>query len=486
MSELAATFRDRSEFAPRGPYRLLPARFTRLDETRYVVSNDAGEYVVLERADLEAYVRKELRLDGAAYAALKARHFLFDDDSRVAIDLLALKYRTRVERLADFTGLHMFVVTLRCDHTCAYCQVSRQTKDRAHFDMSREHADKAVDFVFRSPSPVIKIEFQGGEPLLNFELIRHIVGRAEAINRELRRDLAFVIASNLTHLTDEVLAFCKEHNVYFSTSLDGPEDLHNERRALPGGNSYRAAVAGIRRVRDALGPDAIAALMTTSPGSLSRAPEIVDEYVRQGFHSIFLRSLSPYGFAVKTSLVRRYGVDEWFRFYVEGLRYIIDLNLRGYPMREEFAAILLQKLFGPGGTGYVDLQSPAGIGIAGIIYNYDGSIYASDEGRMLAEMGDRSFRLGHLDEDTFESAMASDMLVELLDETMLEGLPMCSDCAFLPFCGADPVFHKATQGDVVGHKAFSAFCNKQMAVLRHLITLLEDDPVAGEILRSWV
>jgi uncharacterized protein len=64
-------------------------------------------------------------------------------------------------------------------------------------------------------------------------------------------------------------------------------------RWRPGGNSYRAAVAGIRRVRDALGPDAISALMTTSPGSLDRAADIVDEYIRQGFRSIFLRSLSP-------------------------------------------------------------------------------------------------------------------------------------------------------------------------------------------------
>ena len=63
---------------------------------------------------------------------------------------------------------------------------------------------------------------------------------------------------------------------------------------------------------------------------------------------------------------------------------------------------------------------------------------------------------------------------------------MCSDCAFLAYCGADPVFHKATQGDPVGHKAFSAFCRKQMAVLRHAIELLEDDPEAKEILMQWL
>jgi len=339
--------------------------------------------------------------------------------------------------------------------------------------------------VFRSPSPQLKIEFQGGEPLLNFELIRRVVLRAEALNETHRRDLAFVIASSLHPLTDEILAFCKEHRVSFSTSLDGPEALHNERRVLRRGSSYQAAIEGIRRVREALGPESVAALMTTSPGSLTQAKAIVQEYADQSFHSIFLRSLSPYGFAVKTSLVRRYSVQDWIRFYIEGLAHVLELNRRGHEMREEYAAVLLQKMFGLGGSGYIDLQSPAGLGIAGIVYNYDGAIYASDEGRMLAEMGDRTFRLGHLDEDSFESVMTNPALISLLQETMLEGVPMCSDCAFLPYCGADPVFHAATQGDLVGHKAFSAFCQKQMAVLRHLLTRMEDDPFARSILQSW-
>lgn len=486
MTALAAKFHGRDHYAPRGPYRLLPARFTRLDGARYVVTNDVGEYVVLTRPELQAYVARDLLPGSPAYASLKARHLLFDDDTRVAIDLLALKLRTRMDRVADFTALHMFVVTLRCDHTCAYCQVSRKTEDRVNFDMSPEHAERAVEFVFRSPSPVLKLEFQGGEPLLAFDRIRQIVRAAETMNREHGRTLEFVIASNLTHLDDEILEFCKQHGVVFSTSLDGPQDLHDARRALPGGSSHRAAVAGIARIREALGPDAVAALMTTTPDSLARVVDIVDEYVRHGFHAIFLRSLSPYGFAVKTSLLHRYDVEDWLRFYTAGLDYILDLNRRGYPMREEYAAILLHKIFAPGGSGYVDLQSPAGAGIAGIIYNYDGSIYASDEGRMLAEMGDTMFRLGHLDTDSFDAVMTGDFFVDMLDRTMLEAVPMCSDCAFLPYCGADPVFHRTTQGDLIGHKALSAFCRKQMAVLRLLLTRMEDDPEAAAILRSWV
>ena len=46
-----------------------------------------------------------------------------------------------------------------------------------------------------------------------------------------------------------------------------------------------------------------------------------------------------------------------------------------------------------------------------------------------------------------------------------ECVPMCTDCGFLPYCGSDPVYHHATQGDVVGFKPTSGFCRKNMGVI---------------------
>jgi uncharacterized protein len=481
----SSVFHERSAFRASGDYQLLPFRLMQLTGDKYIVTNEVGEYVILPREELINLVERRPQPDSAAYRALKSRHFFLDGGSRAALDLLALKYRTRADRASWFTGLHIFVVTLRCDHSCRYCQVSRQTENRTDFDMSTQHADRALDLTFRSPSPTVKIEFQGGEPLLNFDLVKHVVERALEMNRQHQKRLQFVIASNLSRLTDEILQFCKANGIFLSTSLDGPEDLHDAQRPVRGGHSHRATVDAIRRAREALGPDAVSALMTTTEASLPRVEEIIDEYVQQGFQSIFLRNLSPFGFAARKSLLKRYRVDDWIEFYKRGLAHVLDLNRRGYAIREEYTSILLQKVFSSEGSSYVDLQSPAGLGIGVLVYNYDGAVYASDEGRMLAEMGDDSFRIGHLDADSYESMMTSDALVSVLSDTMLEGAPMCSDCAFLPYCGADPVFHKATQGDTVGHKAFSAFCQKQMAVLKHLFALLEGDDSARQILMGW-
>src|SRR5439155_19582365 len=131
-------------------------RFIRLDTDRYVAVNETGDWHVLKRPELEGIVRKTLSPNSPLYYSLKSKHFIQDSDSSVATDLVALKARTKRHRIAEFTSLHMFVVTLRCNHSCRYCQVSRQSEDRAAFDMTVPMANRAIDFTFRSPSPAIK------------------------------------------------------------------------------------------------------------------------------------------------------------------------------------------------------------------------------------------------------------------------------------------------------------------------------------------
>lgn len=482
ISGLNSSFRDVAAYQTEG-YRLLPMRFLRLDTERYIITNLAGSYRVIKRDELDDLVNHNLSEHSILYDNLKADHFLADGDSTVYTDLLATKYRTRHAQLPDFTSLHLFVVTLRCDHSCQYCQVSRVSEDRTAFDMTRETAHLAIDLMFQSPSQHLKVEFQGGEPLLNFDLIQYVVH--EVTRRNDGRLIQFVITSNLSPLTDEMLDFCAENRVYFSTSLDGPADLHNTNRPRSGGDSHARALEGIRRIRNRLGDDAVSALMTSTAESLKQPDAIINEYVRLGFKSIFLRYISPYGFAAKTAGRIGYETEQFIQFFKNGLQHIIDLNRIGVPIHEVYSRLLLQRMLMPFATNYVDLQSPSGIGISVLVYNYDGDVYASDEGRMLAEMGDKTFRLGTVQNSHRELFLDSELLPTIFD-TVLEGLPGCCDCALLPYCGSDPVFHHRTQGDIVGHRPDSEFCKRNMEVMRHLIRLLEDDPAAASILRSWI
>jgi His-Xaa-Ser system radical SAM maturase HxsB len=467
-------------------YGLLPFRFMRFGEGRTLVVNDAGEFQFVADDDLQRFVQHELAPESNVFLDLKAKHFLFDSCSLAPFELLATKYRTKKAFLDGFTSLHIFVVSLRCEHSCHYCQVSRVSADRARYDMREETARRALDLAFRSPAPRLKIELQGGEPLLHFERVRQLVieGRRRAGAEQ--REIEFVITTNLALLDDEMLAFFREHDVFLSTSLDGPEELHNANRPRPGNDSYARAVAGVRRAREVLGPDRVAALMTTTRKSLQYAEEIVDEYARLGFTSIFLRPLSPYGFALRSVRSTGYSMREFLDFYVRALDAILELNASGTYMAETYAQLLLTRMLTPFPTGYVDLQSPAGAGIGAVVYNYDGDVYASDEARMLAEMGDRRFRLGNVHRDSYESIFGGDTLRTIVAASVAESIPGCADCAFVPWCGADPVHHYATTGDLVPHVPTSDFHEKNFFIMKHLLSLYERDATARRIFRSWI
>lgn len=484
LRTLAKGFNELEHYQSTSGYRLLPMRFCVYDADRYLVTNLVGEYVLVPKGKMKSVVEGKLPPSEPLYNDLKAKHLIVDSVSDVGQELLAAKYRTKLSGLAEFTGLHIFVVTLRCDHSCPYCQVSRVSEDRGAFDMTEATASKAIDLMFRSPSRYLKVEFQGGESLLNFELIKFIT--LESKRRNEGRDLEFVIATNLSAITDEQLAFCREHSILISTSLDGPEGLHNVNRPRPDRDSHQRVTANIERVRLALGRDRVSALMTTTARALEMPTAIIDEYARLGFHSIFLRSISPYGFALRSAVKIGYSTDAFLEFYRQGLDYIIDLNKQGIPMREEYATIILRKIFTPYANGYVDLQSPSGIGLSVLVYNYDGAVYGSDEGRMLAETGDFTFRLGDVHRNSYEQIIGESQLLPIVYESMAEGIPQCTDCAFLPWCGTDPVFHHATQGDFVGRRPTSAYCQRNMGVFRILIDKMESDAGAAAIMRRWV
>jgi len=184
--------------------------------------------------------------------------------------------------------------------------------------------------------------------------------RAVAENRQ----LDVVAATNLTATTDDMLRFCADHGVLISTSLDGPEWLHDRQRIRLAGASHALFERRLEAARRILGEDRVSALMTTTRASLEHPEAIVDEYVRLGFRTVFLRPLRAFGFAAKAADTIGYDIDRFLGFWKRGLHYIIELNKRGIFVSETFSRIILTEILTPFSTGYVDLQSPPGIGSA--------------------------------------------------------------------------------------------------------------------------
>jgi His-Xaa-Ser system radical SAM maturase HxsB len=449
--------------------------------------NEAGEFLFVPAGTVQRLTNEQLDTNTELYRDLKAKHFVYDESSSPLLDILATKVRTKYDHICGGTKLHIFVVTLRCEHSCEYCQVSRQTETRGEFDMSTSTADRAIAMMMDSPARAVTLEIQGGEPLLAFDVIQYIIPRAQRQALEKGKDLDIVVCTNLACVTDDILKYFRDEGVKVSTSLDGPAFLHNKNRPRPGGNSYEKAIEGIERSRAILGMESVAALMTTTAASLDYAAEIVDEYVRCDFHSIFLRPISPYGFAIKTRHRTGYEMGRFLEFYKQGLAHILKVNRGGYRIAEVYTQILLTKILTPHGTRYVDMQSPAGEAWNVLVYNYDGDVYASDESRMLAEMNDFTFRLGNVHKDTRRTIFTGDAALQLFQASCNQALAGCSDCAFQSYCAADPVYHHATQGDMYGNRPTSGFCARNMEVIKQLFSIIEEnDRETMRILWSWV
>lgn len=468
-------------------YTILPFRYIQHDKHILIV-NFVGDYSLISSEDFAALLSGTLIEGSETFNDLQGMQIISSGDVSADIEILATRYRTKKAYLNDFTTLHMVVTTLRCNQQCKYCHATaKREDDSAHrFDMTKDVAIKTAEMIMKSPSRVIKVEFQGGDSSLNMPIVKTIVDKVEDINKDCHKDVEFVICTNLLHIDTEELDFLRAHKFNVSISLDGPKEIHDFNRVDCGDNgTYDTVVKNIKIARDYVGGAKVGALMTAAKQSIGKFPSIVDEYVRQGFDCVVFRALNPYGRCISNWEDIGYPIEEFIESFKEGLEHIIELNRKGIRIMEGYTRLLLSRMLTPYPTGYVDLQSPAGAGISGAIYDYNGKVYACDEGRMLAEMGDDKMCLGSVF-DNYLDVFNGEKLRDIISNSIVETIPMCTDCAYRIWCGADPARHYATQHDYIGNKATSDFCKRHRALFAYLIDLLNRDDETRNILYSWV
>jgi radical SAM protein with 4Fe4S-binding SPASM domain len=257
-----------------------------------------------------------------------------------------------------------------------------------------------------------------------------------------------------------------------------------------GGSSYDKVIEKLKLTRAVMGNENVSALMTTTKNNLGKLNQIIDEYVALGFQGVFLRSLNPYGYA-KTGHNEKlqYDMDDFVSAYKKAIEYIITLNQKGTYFVEYFATILLTRILTPFSTGFMDLQSPAGVGILGAIYDFNGDVYPSDEGRMLAAMGDSHFRLGNVKRNAYTEIFYNPLLQKIIHNSCVEIVPSCHSCAYQQFCGTDPIRAYSQQNDknYFGCIPTSEFCKKYKKIISYFMDLIrENDQAVMDVFWSWV
>lgn len=458
-----------------------------------VLTNDAGEWSILTQPEFNTFLRGDIGEGHARHDELRDRGFLRTD---LDLEEMARKIRRKRRYLGNGPHLAVVITTLRCNQSCQYCHASRTDMDRVDTDMSLETARMVVDHAMRTPSPYLCFEYQGGEPTVNFDVLKFCVEYSRERNKQERKTLDHSVVTNMTYMNEERANWLVDNDILMCTSLDGPASVHNANRAWTGkkAGAYDSVLHWMKYINQryvdrGLDPELwhVDALMTTTRRSIDQWKEIIDLYVELGIRNIHLRPLNPFGFATKTWRAIGYTMEEWLEFYERSLDYILELNRQGVQIMEGTAATFLKKMLTPDDPNFVDIRTPVGSGTGQICYGYDGSLFPSDEGRMVHGMGDPIFRIGHVSDTPFEQALQHPTVRAIATASYLDTLPMCESCWNAPYCGVRPLHNYMQTGDLFAQRPNTPKCPQHMGIVGMLFDRLarDEDGTVAEIFRRW-
>lgn len=455
--------------------------FKKFDSNHFLLTNDFGKHVLLDNDVFKEFILMGEVSNFQVRQKLKDGGFIYDSSMKAFVDNNAHVMRDAKDYLFHPTQLHIFVVTSVCNMKCIYCQ-AQHGHIRPKGFMSKETAKHAVDIALQSPARHLQFEFQGGEPLMNFDTIKFIVEYAKSVCNG--KNIVFSLVTNLTLITDEMLEFIIENDISISTSLDGDALLHNENRPYSNGEgTFDDVYRLIKKVKTAGVP--MGALMTTTKHSLERWREIVDTYVELGFDGVSLRPLTPLGYAHDSWNTIGYTADEFVDFYTNAFNYILEINER-QRFSEGMASIFLRKILEGYGINYMELRSPCGAALGQIAYYYDGDIYTCDEGRMLSEMGDKSFRIGNVYESDYNALMNCDVCRIVCSASTIEALPSCFECVYQPYCGVCPVVNYALDNDLYEKAPGNYRCKINSGILDVIFNALVNRHDSNDTFWRWL
>lgn len=450
-----------------------------------LVTTDGGDWGLLTEAEFADLLAGRISADHPRFAELQSKGLLRDG---LDLDALATRVAQRNRHLRRGLRVHVITLTRRHDPN------GRADSDR---HMSRETAERIIDFALQSTASALTFEIQGddGEPLSNFEVLKHLVQYAKVRNQSSTgKTLTFSLLTNCTAMNEDIAEWLITNEVHVVTSLDGPAALHDAVRSWRGGSSYADIVRWIdyfTRRYDEVDRDPLTwhveALITVTRSSLAAARAIVDEYVARGIRTIALRPLDPARVDDATWRSIGYSPDEYIEFYRTALDYIIDLNRKGTVIVERMACIIGAKILTADESPVVDLQSPSGAGMSQVSYDVDGRVFPTDEARVLDAAGDPMFELGHVRTLLMSEVHRHPTVRAIAAASLLDVQPMCADCWNKPYCGYNPVRNMISQGDLVGQRTRCLECKEHKAIATRLFELLQtDDPEPREVLRRWV
>ncbi len=175
--------------------------------------------------------------------ALKAAGKLYSEDE---YESLAINYKNN-SKVVKALCLH---VAHTCNLNCSYCFASQGKYQGNRALMSFEVGKRALDFLIENSGTRrnLEVDFFGGEPLMNWDVVKDLVAYARSVEQEKGKNFRFTLTTNGVLVDDDVIEFSNREMSNVVLSLDGRREVNDHfRRDYAGNGSYDKIVPNFRR-----------------------------------------------------------------------------------------------------------------------------------------------------------------------------------------------------------------------------------------------
>ena len=181
---------------------------------------------------------------------LKENNTLFSNDDFKPV---AGKLKEKSKGIVKALCLH---VAHTCNLNCSYCFASQGKYHGDRAVMSLEVGKRALDFLIENSKTRhnLEVDFFGGEPLLNFKMIKDLVKYARGLEKKHNKNFRFTLTTNGVLIDDDVIDFCNKEMSNVVLSLDGRKEIHDKFRVdYNGKGSYDNIVPKFQKLVKARG-----------------------------------------------------------------------------------------------------------------------------------------------------------------------------------------------------------------------------------------
>ncbi|MBQ4264323.1 MAG: thioether cross-link-forming SCIFF peptide maturase [Clostridia bacterium] len=200
--------------------------------------------------DRKDVTEEEIRLCIGDVEALKKMGKLFTPDT------FAPMAGTLKERSGDVVKALCLHVAHTCNLNCSYCFASQGKYHGDRALMSFEVGKRALDFLIEHSGTRrnLEVDFFGGEPLMNWDVVKNLVKYARSVEKEHGKNFRFTLTTNGVLIDDDVIEFSNKEMSNVVLSLDGRKEIHDRLRVDYAGNgSYDRIVPKFKQFVESRG-----------------------------------------------------------------------------------------------------------------------------------------------------------------------------------------------------------------------------------------